>query len=79
MDGGNLRQFGRFHFQYEGLRSLSPVAAFGKRILWWWLGCASCAALLSLQVFTGFEILGVAVKCAKASWLLEVSFHGILS
>ena len=41
---------------------------------WWWLCWASSSALLGFLVVGFFECVGFPVKCAEASWLLEVGF-----
>ena len=58
---------------------MPPAPTLEKRAVWWWVHCASSAALLSLPVFVCFEFLGFPVECAEAGWLLEVTSHVIFT
>ena len=60
----------------QGLRPLPPAPILRKRAARRGLCCASSSALLSLLVFGCFECFGFPVKCAEASWLLELVFWG---
>ena len=61
-----------FIHRNERILRATPSAAgptLAKKPVWRWLCCASSAALLILLV------VGFAVKCAEASWLLAVGFY----